>query len=297
MFDFYNNYTLIKYIIVAVIPLTIFLLIWGVFNTSKVLPNEDRVYFDPLPGKLKIIWPIVNFFAFYIGQNFSVDFLERYSETMKRAGVAYMMTPEQFVGLRFTSAVISIIIYVFSSTIIDSFSWTYLILVAVLGYYLPLITLRDLRTKRETQIIKALPTYLDYLTMSVQAGLNLSGSIAQASEKGPDGPLKIEFLKLVRDMRAGMGRVEAMKAMSTRLNIGVVSTFVSAVVQAEKTGSDVGATLQIQSDQRRTERFQRAEKLAMQAPVKLIFPLVAFIFPITFLIIFFPIGVKLLDVF
>ena len=77
-----------------------------------------------------------------------------------------------------------------------------------------------------------------------------------------------------------------------RLEIRDITAFVTAVVQSEKTGSSVGESLKIQADQRRTERFQRAEKAAMQAPVKLIFPLVAFIFPLTFVILGFPIVMK-----
>lgn len=287
----------IKYLAVAAILVSIILIwvsFWGIKNS---IPSENRQYFDPLPFKLRVLWPLVNFFAFYIGQNFSVDFLEKYAQMMRRAGISYLMTPEQFVGLRFLSGVISGLMYLFCAILLGSVDWLYLLCSMVIGYYLPFIAMRDMKAKREKLLVKALPTYLDYLTMSVQAGLNMSGAITQAADKGPEGPLKVEFLKLIRDMRAGMGRVDALKAMSERLDVGAISTFVSAVVQAERTGADVGLTLKIQADQRRTERFQKAEKLAMQAPVKLIFPLVAFIFPITFLIIFFPIGVKLLDAF
>ena len=85
--------------------------------------------------------------------------------------------------------------------------------------------------------------------------------------------------------------------MADRIDVDAVNTFVNAVVQAERTGASVGETLKAQADQRRVERFQLAEKQAMQAPVKLILPLVAFIFPTTFLIIGFPIGMKLWETF
>jgi tight adherence protein C len=122
--------------------------------------------------------------------------------------------------------------------------------------------------------------------------MNLSGAITQAVEKGPKGILNWELQRVIRDMKAGMSRLEALRAMAERLDIKELTTFVSSVAQSEKTGSSIGDTLRIQADQRRIERFQRAEKLAMEAPVKLIFPLVAFIFPMTFLIIGFPIAMK-----
>ncbi len=141
-------------------------------------------------------------------------------------------------------------------------------------------------------IVKALPTFLDFLTMGVQAGMNVSGAIGQAVEKGPEGPLRQEFEKVIRDVRAGMSRVDALKAMAERLEIREITTFVTAIAQAEKTGASLTEALRIQADQRRVERFQRAEKLAMEAPVKLIFPLVVFIFPMTFIILGFPIAMK-----
>lgn len=161
-----------------------------------------------------------------------------------------------------------------------------------MGWFLPSISLNDFRKKREMAIVKALPTFLDFLTMGVQAGMNVSGAIGQAVEKGPEGPLRQEFEKVIRDVRAGMSRVDALKAMAERLEIREITTFVTAIAQAEKTGASLTEALRIQADQRRVERFQRAEKLAMEAPVKLIFPLVVFIFPMTFIILGFPIAMK-----
>jgi len=82
--------------------------------------------------------------------------------------------------------------------------------------------------------------------------------------------------------------------MAERLDSREIHSFTSALAQAERTGASLGQTLRIQADQRRTERFQRAEKLALEAPVKLVFPLVAFIFPTTFIVLGFPIVMKFL---
>ncbi len=107
--------------------------------------------------------------------------------------------------------------------------------------------------------------------------------------------MRNEFGIVMRDLRAGLPRAEALKRMGARLDIPEVSSFVNAVVQAERMGGSMATTLRIQADQRRNERFQRAEKQAMQAPVKLIFPLVAFIFPVTFIVLGFPIVMKFLS--
>ena len=134
----------------------------------------------------------------------------------------------------------------------------------------------------------------DAVTMAVEAGLSLPGALQQATQNGPDGLLKKEIQRVNRDIKAGAGRIEALEALAERLNLREVTGVVAALAQADRSGGSVGETLRIQADQQRVERFQRAEKLAMEAPVKLIFPLVAFIFPTTFLVLAFPILMKLL---
>ena len=95
-------------------------------------------------------------------------------------------------------------------------------------------------------------------------------------------------------MRAGKARIDALRDFSARLDFTPITSFVSALVQGEKTGSSLGPILRAQAEQRRTERFLRAEKLAMEAPVKMLGPLIFFIFPCTFIVIGFPIAMKFL---
>jgi len=276
-------------ICVMVAALLYFISIQGIKSS---VPDDKREYMDPLPSMLKKIWPLVLTFSYFIGEMMPVDQLEKHNKKLKQSGLIYLMTPEQFVGLRVVSAILWSLIVIILMLLLENFSWTYLFLGTVLGFYLPSLKLNDKKKTREKAIVKALPVYLDYLTMAVQAGMNLSGAIQQAVDKGPDGPLKVEFSKVIRDVRAGMSRVDAIRSMADRLDIREINAFSTTIIQAEKTGASIGSTLKIQADQRRVERFQRAEKLAMEAPVKLIFPLVAFIFPMTFMILAFPIVMK-----
>jgi tight adherence protein C len=165
----------------------------------------------------------------------------------------------------------------------------------VLGFFLPRIWLSDVQQRRVKAIQRTLPVYLDFVTMAVEAGLNMTGAINQAMEKGPSGPLRHEFFLVVRDLRSGLSRSEALRRMDARLGMSEITSFVGTVIQAEKMGARLGSALRAQSEQRRTERFQRAEKLAMEAPVKLIGPLMMFIFPVTFIVLGFPIAMKFLN--
>lgn len=137
-----------------------------------------------------------------------------------------------------------------------------------------------------------LPVFLDFIIMAVEAGLNLTGGMQQAAKMGPDGALRQELSIVLRDIRTGLNRQTALRQMADRVQLNELTLLVNALIQAEQSGASMGTTLRIQADQRRTERFQQAEKLAMQAPVKLIFPLIVFIFPVTFLILGFPIVMK-----
>ena len=166
------------------------------------------------------------------------------------------------------------------------------IIAPLLGFMFPNVWLSDTRKRRELAVIRSMPIYLDFITMCVEAGLNLSGALGQAMEKAPPGPLRNEFAIVLRDLRSGLTRADALRRMAERLDVTEVTSFVSAVVQAERMGASLAMVLRVQAEQRRNERFQRAEKLAMEAPIKLVGPLILFIFPVTFIVLAFPIVMK-----
>jgi len=113
--------------------------------------------------------------------------------------------------------------------------------------------------------------------------------------KGPKGVLHQEFQRILRDIRAGTSRSEALRNMAKRLNHASIFSFTSSLIQAEATGMSLGPILRAQADQRRNERFTLAEKIAMEAPVKMLFPLIAFIFPCVFLILLFPVAMRIIS--
>jgi tight adherence protein C len=116
-----------------------------------------------------------------------------------------------------------------------------------------------------------------------------------AVEKGPPGPLRSEFRVMIRDLRAGAPKIEVFRRFAERVTLTEVRSLVSALIQTEERGGDLGPVLRAQAEQRREERFLRAEKLALEAPVKLLAPLVVFIFPITFLMLAFVIYMKFIQ--
>lgn len=268
--------------------------VYGAVRMKEEVPLEDRAYLDPLPRPLRLLWPLVRFVDYHICRFIPQILLAGPSETLRLAGMLYLMSPTQFVALCFVSLTLFCGLTAMVLSAANLFSGFVVAAVAGLGFVYPRIWLKETLKRRQKLIVKALPTYLDFLTMSVEAGLNMAGAISQAVAKGPAGPLKNEFAYVLRDLRSGLTRAEALRRMDARVRIPQVSSFIGAVIQAERMGASLGATFRAQAEQRRIERFQIAEKLAMEAPVKLIFPLVAFIFPVTFLVLMFPIAMKFL---
>lgn len=160
---------------------------------------------------------------------------------------------------------------------------------AALGAACPLLWLRDQVKKRLLQISRALPYHLDLLTLAVEAGLDFTGALGKVVERGKSGPLTEELHLVLRQLRLGKTREEALKGMIARVNLPPLTQFLRALIQADRMGTGLGKILRIQSTQLRIDRTQRAEKLANQAPVKMLAPLVGCIFPTVFMILFGPI--------
>jgi len=143
--------------------------------------------------------------------------------------------------------------------------------------------------QRHKSIERALPFVLDLLTLSVESGLDFMSGIHRIIEFRSIDPLGEELIRVFREIQVGRTRKEALQNFSTRVNHPDIRSVSSALVQADELGTGIGHALRIQAEQIRTKRFQRAEKLGNEAPVKLLFPLVAFIFPSVFLVLLGPV--------
>jgi tight adherence protein C len=263
-----------------------------VYSTTD---DEDRMYMDPLPTKLKIVWPFIQMIARYFCAFLPYGLLDAVEQRLVQTGVSYLMTAEQYIALWILSVGSTPVLFYVLTNAMDAYRPIWLLVGLVMGALLPIMWLNDTRKRRELAVVRALPIYLDFITMCVEAGLNLAGAFGQALEKAPPGPLRNEISTVLRDLRAGLSRAEALRRMSDRLDISEVTGFISAVIQAERMGASLATVLRLQAEQRRDERFQRAEKQAMEAPIKLVGPLVLFIFPVTFIVLAFPIVMKFLS--
>lgn len=161
------------------------------------------------------------------------------------------------------------------------------IVFTAMGAAMPWIMLRIMAQKRQKLITKQLPEVLDLLCVSVQAGLSFDAALRRIVER-MDGPLIEECTRMLEDVRMGLPRRQALRMMGERCEVQEVALFVTAIIQAERLGTSLGKTLNNQAINMRERRRQAVKAEAMKAPVKMIFPLVLFIFPSIFVIVLLP---------
>jgi tight adherence protein C len=157
----------------------------------------------------------------------------------------------------------------------------------VLGYLIPQMLLTSKVKKRKKQILLAMPSALDLLTISVEAGLSFDAALARVAEKY-ENPLTAEITQVLNEIRLGRPRIEALEDMARRCKVEELTNFVQAVVQSEQLGVGIANVLRIQSEEIRRRRRQRAEEQGQKAPLKMLFPMVGCIFPTLFIVLLGP---------
>ncbi|MDE3228237.1 MAG: type II secretion system F family protein [Chloroflexota bacterium] len=166
----------------------------------------------------------------------------------------------------------------------------------IIGYVAPDIWLRNKTTQRKTIIANALPDAIDLLTISVEAGLGFDQALARIVVKS-DNLLTREFARVLRQMRLGVARRDALRELVDRTGVDDLSQFVGAIIQAEQLGASIGRVLRIQSAEMRVRRRQRAQRLAQQAPIKMLFPMAFLILPSIFVVVLGPAVPRIVHVF
>jgi tight adherence protein C len=216
---------------------------------------------------------------------------------LARSGLFNKITLGEWLAWRCVSLVLAFLLFGIVAMAQTGFSQVlYVSIGFIVGWYLPIIYLRQKSASRQKEITRALPDVLDLLTVSVEAGLGFDAGISKVVEK-TKGPLAEEFSKTLHEIRMGKGRRDALRDLGRRTGNPDLIGFVGAIVQADQLGVSIGNVLRIQSDDLRNRRKARAEEQAMKAPIKILFPLIFFIFPSLFIIILGPAAIIIKNAF
>jgi len=274
------------------IGISVMAFVYGIFQIRFLKLEKD----PSIRTKTRVVIfdlfkPLILVFAAY-NQKLNLDsFRVKYKKSLIISGNPLHILPDEFFAIKELSAIAGILFGIFIVTMLEA-NPIFVLVFAICGFFLPNLSLTQSIMKRKHLIFLDLPFQMDLLNLAVEAGLTFTLAIGEVVNKGQPGPLREEFEKMLTDLRLGVSPIESLKGLADRTDMYEIRSFTTALIQAEKLGTPISNTLKSQSEIRRTERFQRAEKMAQEAPVKMLLPLIAFIFPAVFIIILTPIILK-----
>ncbi|MCU0483160.1 MAG: type II secretion system F family protein [Chloroflexi bacterium] len=239
----------------------------------------------------RTIRPLADGFSGALGRYTSASFSDKTEKRLAMAGNPGSMRVSDFLVVKAVCVPIGAIL---SFLLFNFLLNTGLVLAValgaiggILGWMAPEFWLGRRIKARQKAILMSIPDALDLLTISVRAGLGFDAALGKVVEKMP-GPLTDEFRRALAEVRVGKARRDALRDIVPRTEVTPLTNFIGAIIQAEQLGVSISKVLQVQSEQLRIERRQRAEEQAAKAPIKILFPLVGCIFPSLFIVILGP---------
>jgi len=308
-------------LIVIIIVVAVVLVAIALIYVGQRMPKQDE---DPLSQRLadfsqrgeavsldeielsqpfveRVIYPILRQFGEMAAKNTPQNALQETTRKLELAGKAGFVDAPMFLASRFVAAgVLAVGVFLVfglpGSILAQPFSRAllYAMIGSALGFFFPELWLGEQIKKRQLEIRKAMPDALDLLTICVEAGLGFDAAMSNVAEKW-DNELSMAFARAIREIQLGKVRREALKAMSDRIDLAEMTSFVAAIIQSEQLGVSMAKVLRIQAEQMRMRRRQYAEELAHQAPVKMLIPMIVFIFPSIFIVLMTPAVLRIME--
>lgn len=208
---------------------------------------------------------------------------------LRRAGFDPGVTVDEILALKVVAAGL-----IFLGVLIYPIPMFFKLVAAAFGFFFPDIWLVDRAKFRQHQIVRELPFMLDLLVLLVEAGLDFTAAVAKSVEKMKPGPLRNELERMLKEVRLGASRSQALRSLAKRLRAKEITTFSTALIQASELGASIAGTLRQQSEIVRATRFQKAEEQGGKASQKMLLPLVMFILPAVVLMIAGPLVINFL---
>lgn len=263
-------------------------------KSVTVIDEEMSVSF-----KNRIATPFFNSISSFFSNFFPSTAITNLNRKLLNANGFYGLNAEQFLGLSFVVGMVLAVIIAEMMVITNkptSKILTFGLIACAIGLFLPYILLEHKIAKRKIALQQELPDVLDLLTVSVEAGLGFDGALVKLSEK-MKGQMVDEFTRMLQEIRIGVSRKDALRALAERCDVQDISLFTGALIQADQLGVSISKVLRIQSLDMREKRKQRAEEQGMKAPIKMLFPLVFFIFPALLIVLLGPAVIQIFEIF
>ncbi len=269
---------------ISIMALTLFLA--DLLQKVEVEKTEKTEEAKRLPVIFRLFMPFVPNVLPLVRADFFSRMLAQSRSLLSMAGFDLTISPEQFLSVRILMGICGIFFFVLMFLADKALMG---LLLALLFFMYPTVWLKGVVRRRHLEMLKALPNLLDLLTLSVEAGKDFLTALRDILLRRKMDALSEEFGRAMHEIQLGKQRQSALKEMALRVQLPELTSIVNAIIQADELGVSIGQLLRIQGDQLRGKRFVRAEKLANEAPVKILFPVVIFIFPAVFIILMGPI--------
>jgi tight adherence protein C len=252
------------------------------YGNVRVSREPERAPFHE-----RVIGPFVNWISRAMLRLNAKQSLESLGALLMSAGMR-TTSPQTFLAAKGIAGIAGVLFGI----LLGSFSsltavFLFACVFGAIGYIGPAVVVQMRARRRQALILSQLPDALDLLAVSVEAGLGFDGAVAKLTQY-MEGPLTEEFDLALGQMRIGESRSDALKKLAERAGSAEVSAFVRAIVQADQLGTSLGRILRVQATDTRLKRQAAAEERAMKAPIKMLFPTVAFIFPAMFIVVLGP---------
>ena len=267
--------------------------VYGAAGSDKPLTLEEVELSRPFSERF--LRPAIERLGSMLSRSTPQKAAQDLDNRLEMAGRPGNLTPADFGAVRLVAAAVMAAVGLLLGLLMGGLVYTVggLVVGAGLGYYLPVLWLKQKVDARRTQIQKGLPDAMDLLVIAVDAGLGFDAALARVTDKYKNA-LSDMFAKVLREVSLGRPRLEAMDEMGRSSGVDDLHNFIQAIIQSEQFGTGIGKILRIQADEMRRKRRQRAQEKAAQATLKMMLPMVGCIFPTLWIVLLGPAALILL---
>ena len=223
----------------------------------------------------------------------NVNYRKNVERKILTAGLGAELNVDEFIGMQILWGILlPVLLLILNFALQLNYPWIICVAPGLAGWQFPHMHASSMRKARVNSVLRDLPFFIDLLALATEAGLDFQGAIQRIIEKSRGSVLASELDNVIRDITLGSARAQALRALAARLDIPEISSFVNVVIDADSTGTSVSKVLKEQSEQIRLERFVRAEKAGAKASQAILIPLMLFILPAVFIMVFAPVILK-----
>lgn len=227
----------------------------------------------------------------------SQSFRKKTRRMILTSGLSRELNEDEFIGLQILWGVMfPAFMFVMNFSLEMDLPWYSFLAMMPVGYYLPIMHASANKKRRQISVRQDMPFFVDLLALSVEAGLDFFSAIQKLVDKaeGTDSVLAEEFATVLKDVKIGASKAQALRDLADRLDMSEMTSFCAVLIDAEHTGAPISQVLKDQSAQMRLERFVRAEKAGARASQMMVFPMMVFIVPAVFIMVFGPVAISFL---